>query len=845
MSDQRSSQRPLQGIRVVELSIAIAAPTCGKYLAHFGADVVKVESARNPDVIRLLARDTGSALGEFNAGKRSLGLDLKSEGGREAVRKLLANSDVFLTNYTAPAIAGLGLTYDEVREVRPDIVYAGLPGFGARRDAPYYDFVAWGPNQAPLVGLDALTGVPGGDPAGIATISYPDYSSGVHAVVAVLAELRRRARTGQGAYIDLSQMEATVSLLGPLVLAHDRTGVTPGPAGNRRPGLAPQGVYACRGDDRWVAVTVVDDERWEALCAVAGHPEWAGRAEWSGVEGRLAHHDEIDAAISAWTAGHSAVEVAAWLQEAGVAACPVLDNEALVVDEHLGDRRFWALAPHPRVGLDLFTGIPLHLSRADAALASSGPPFAEHTRAVLGEVCGYDAAAIDALVAAEAAFEPSVDPNEPSERPWKGWARVAMPWLGWTEATPAPTAPGPPAPSVAPGALVGEDAAAEEAAGSCAGLEVVALGGPEIGQAVRILVGSGARVTIVEPPGGGALRRAEAGDLPSGSTLPGLWHEAFAGGTSSEVLDLSDPTDAARFVELAAGADLVLEAAAPGLLSAMGIDHDVVRARNERLVWASITPFGRSGPRSHWQGSDLVAWAASGVLYTTGHPDTPPLVPGGSALLAGHMASLNALAGALVALAERDRTGQGQLVDVSMQEAVVAVACETGVPIYLADQQHRPRQGNRRPLLRPWGLYACKDGWVSIVILQPGHWDAIAAWMNERTGNDVALDPVFRDLMTRVETPELLDGWAEELTATYTKAELFAEGQARGVPVTPVTTVADLLADPHLAATGFWHTSASADGTQVRLPGPPWRIAGRPWTYGAAPPVGRAVEARS
>ncbi len=824
--------RPLAGVRVCELSIAIAAPTCGKYLAYFGADVVKVESEQNPDVLRLIGRDTGVALGEFNAGKRSVGLDLKTPGGVEAMRRILAASDVFLSNYTAPALRRLGLTYDEVSAVRPDIVYAALPGFGSDPTKPYYDYVAWGPNQAPLVGLEILTGVQGHDPSGIATISYPDYSSGVHAVVAVLAELRRRSVTGAGAFIDLSQMEATVSLLGPLVAAHQRTGVTPSAAGNRQPGVT-QGVYACAGDDRWVAIEVAGDEQWAALARVAGHPEWADDARVATAAARLDNADVVDGLLGGWTAGHTPAEVAAWLQAAGVAAAAVADNETLALDPQLRTRRFWAVAPHARVGSDVFTGVPIRLHDTPGRFPNAGPPFADATDHVLSSWAGMDAAAIDALVESGAAFRESVDPSEPTDRPWRPWIRALLPDLDWNVATLPPERP---APAARPSPDGGGDPAALDH--SLAGLRVVALGGPEIGQAVRIFAGLGAEVILVEPPGGGRLRTTPAGDAASGAVEAGLWHAAFGRGCSSMVADLGTPPGAGAFSEMVATADVVLEATPVGWLDERGLGADALRARHPGLVWVSVTPFGRDGPRKGWKGGDLVAWAGSGVLYTTGHPDTPPVVPGGPALLACHMSALNAAAGALLALAARERTGEGQLVDVSMQEAVVAVACETGVAPYLSDLLHRARQGNRRPLLRPWGLYACQDGWASIVILQPAHWDALAAWLHERCGNETAIEPIFREMLSRVQAPELMDMWADELAATYTKAELFEEGQRRGVPVTPVTTVADLLADRHLDATGFWVDVEDPELGRVRLPGPPWRLAGREWVAAPAPALG-------
>ena len=188
----------LDGLRVVELSIAIAAPSCGRMLAFHGADVIKLESRSNPDVVRLfgsawaigmdpgLYMDTSPYLPEMCANKRSVGLDLKHPAARDAAMALIARADVFLTNYSTPAVRALGFGPDDLAAVNPRLIHVALPGFGSDAELPYYEFLAWGPNQAPLVGLDELTGYPDQPPAGIATIAPPDYFAGLHA-------LRRRA----------------------------------------------------------------------------------------------------------------------------------------------------------------------------------------------------------------------------------------------------------------------------------------------------------------------------------------------------------------------------------------------------------------------------------------------------------------------------------------------------------------------------------------------------------------------------------------------------------------------------------------------------------------------------
>ena len=343
MADEQGSEtgrgaeaRPLAGVRVFEISIAVAAPCCGKVLAHHGAEVFKVEARSYPDVARAFGSawardpeladvfcDTGPYVPEMSAGKRSVGFELKLPGGLEAARRLLATCDVFLTNFAAPGIAELGLDYESVAQVRPDIIYAGMTGFGVDPEMPYYPFRAFGPNQAPLVGWDALTGFPHEEPAGIPSIAPPDYMGGLHTAVAILSALVERDQTGQGRFIDISQLETTVSFLGPYLVGQGMGVPEPFRNGNRVSWAAPAGIYPCAGDDRWVAVEVQSDEAWQSLVALA---------EWSGIDGhdgsgqaalstyphetlaeRIANHDAIDAELSAWTSRRSAQQAAAEL----------------------------------------------------------------------------------------------------------------------------------------------------------------------------------------------------------------------------------------------------------------------------------------------------------------------------------------------------------------------------------------------------------------------------------------------------------------------------------------------------------------------------------------------------
>lgn len=429
----------LDDLVVVELSIAIAAPSCCRSLAFHGATVLKIESPTNPDVARLFGsawaggvdpavyRDTSPYVPEMSANKRSVGLDLKHPDALAAALGLLATADVFVTNYSTPAVRALGLGYEEVAAVNPDIVYVALPGFGSDEAQPYYEFLAWGPNQAPLVGLDELTGHPDQEPAGIATIAPPDYFAGLHALAAVLTGLEHRDATGEGSFVDIAQFETTVSCLGPYLYDHALRGDTVGRDGNRLPWLAPQGCYPCVGTDSWVAVTVESDAQWFGLAnlLLAKHVGDARDERFVTAAGRRAHHDEIDEMITRFTSAHTNVEAAALLQAFGVPAYEVVDNTGVLHDPQVRARRWFQYLPSHRFpDGDAFSGHPIRLADTPGAWWRAGPSMGEDTVEQL-RATGLDEERIAALVAEGAAIEVA-EPDVTLRRPYTDYAGILL-----------------------------------------------------------------------------------------------------------------------------------------------------------------------------------------------------------------------------------------------------------------------------------------------------------------------------------------------------------------------------------------------------------------------------------
>ena len=379
--------------------------------------------------------------------------------------------------------------------------------------------------------------------------------------------------------------------------------------------------------------------------------------------------------------------------------------------------------------------------------------------------------------------------------------------------------------------IVEAPAPVEAATGPWSGVRVVELGGEVRGgtgglssaYATRMWAALGAEVIVAEPEHGHLLRH-----LPpfAPGTDESLWWAYFGQGKRSVIA----PPGSAELASLLATADVVIGDVDP-LAGAPNPAHD-------RQVVVAITPFGLTGPRAGWAGSELTAWASSGVAYTLGFPDRPPVCLATPVQFAAHTASLYAVNGAMLALRAARRTGQGQVVDISMQEVCLSLAPETGLSLFLDDGIHRTRPGNRRNVTRPWGLYPCADGYISYLVIQPAHWRAMAEWIAEATGIDGVLDEVFVDLHVRWEVSDFIDDCTEALTRERTKLDLFIEGQRRGIPTTPVNTVADLRADPHLASAGFWRTEDHPTLGRLSVPGAPFRVNHDWWHWTVAPTLG-------
>jgi len=399
---------PLSGVRVVDFTWLGAGPYTSRVLADHGAEVIKIESTKRLDRLRILPPfaegikgDSVNRSGYFadrNSDKLSTTFNLKHPVAVELVLRLIGQSDVVTSNFTPGTLTSLGLGYEAARAARPDVVFLEMGMQGAY--GPDSSLVGYGQTVSALTGLYHLSGLPGRMPTGTGT-NYPDHvAAPAHAAFGVLAALRHRDRTGQGQYIDLSQAESMIALLGPAILDYTVNGNIDGPRGNLAEYAAPQGVYRCHGDDRWLAVSAETDEQWLALLAELGAGHLGSDPRFNSVADRHAHHDLLDAELTRLTSTREPYDLMARLQKAGVPAGVVQTYQDLIDDDpQLRHRGHFARLEHPEMGLTAYNAPPFTLSALpEPAMRTAAPLLGQHTRQVCADLLGLDDEGIAELI---------------------------------------------------------------------------------------------------------------------------------------------------------------------------------------------------------------------------------------------------------------------------------------------------------------------------------------------------------------------------------------------------------------------------------------------------------------
>jgi crotonobetainyl-CoA:carnitine CoA-transferase CaiB-like acyl-CoA transferase len=388
----------LDGVRVVEFGVAAVVPELCGVLSELGADVIKIESMANPDVLRMGSgnRELINKSFTFNdecRGRRSVALDLTTERGRELAFALCASADVVAENQRGGALNHRGLGYDAVRAANPRVIYVSSQGYGS--DGPFGEMPAYGPLNSGFSGVHLLWNHPDAPyPCGT-SLNHPDHIAGKLLAVGVLAALRERQASGEGQRLELAQTEAAAYLIGEIYLDAARAGTDPRPLGNAHPSASPHGVYPAAGDDRWIAIAVMDDDAWDRFRKVAG---WDHDDALATAAGRVVARVELDARVASWTSTLDGADTAERLQAAGVSAMPVMGPLDHHADPHLLAREAIVQLHNPEIGDERHIGNPIRLSRLPQRRAERAPRLGEHTEEVLTSVLGLTPDEVAALV---------------------------------------------------------------------------------------------------------------------------------------------------------------------------------------------------------------------------------------------------------------------------------------------------------------------------------------------------------------------------------------------------------------------------------------------------------------
>lgn len=405
----------LAGLRVLDFCWIGAGALVTQTLALHGAEVIKIESRARPDNLRVAppvrpgtsGLDASGYFASRNASKKSFALNMSHPAAVSVARRLARASSVVTSNFRPGVMERWGLSYQELSAGQPDLIYLTMPMQGAT--GPHSRYAGFGSTIAALSGLVAPSGLPGRVPVGTGT-HYPDHVPNPgHALVALLAALVHRNRTGRGGRIELSQFESTTGLLGPAVLRYSVTGNQPSARGNRVPWAAPHGVYPCLGDDTWIAISAGTEAQWAALSGVLARSEPGGDGEpgedlaadprFAGLDSRREHEDALDGMVAARTARWDRWELMGRLQAAGVPASVVETTGDVFDDPVLAARRYWRVLEHPVMGPVRNASAPHLWNGQPVSPASPAPLLGQHTEEISRDLLGLPADEYRQLVA--------------------------------------------------------------------------------------------------------------------------------------------------------------------------------------------------------------------------------------------------------------------------------------------------------------------------------------------------------------------------------------------------------------------------------------------------------------
>ena len=771
------SQSALSEVTVLDLSDNVAGAYCGRLLAGFGADVIKVEPPRLGDSARTVGpfpkdvphpEKSGLFL-HLNAGKRSLALDWETQEGRETLKRLASKANVLIETRPPGFMASLGLGFDALEEVNPALVVASITPFG--QTGPYRNHKATDFGVFAMSGRMYVHGLPDRAPLPYAH-DVVWYQVGATAAAATLGALFVRSLQGVGQQVDVSALESLIGNVDSRCLFYEYTGVKT--SRERWPGGIPQGAYPCQ--DGYVVMGVGYDLYFRRLCDAMGRPDIAEDTRFAASEARSRNSEEFDALFIEWLMQHTKREIFALCQAHKVMCAPVLSFGELMEDPQLKARGYFTLTEHPEVDEMPELGAPVKMSETPWRGGRPAPLLGQHTEEILQDFLDIR----DRKVGGSRDRGGEVVSREVPP-PLDGFLIVDM-----TEVWAGPMT----------GSMLGD------------------LG------ATVIKLESFPRPSLTR------LKGQAVGYSGNDADAPRPWDRAALHNMANRnklgiTLNLKDPRGMALFEKLMGKADALITSFTAGTAARLGVDYASTVEMNPNIVMLGMSGWGEEGPYRGYAalGSALDGFTGHHAMrgYLDTDDSTTPLIQHTDAT-----ASVTAVFAILAALYYRERTGRGQWIDMSQVETFLH---HLGGPFmdFAMNGRNPQRWGSRHPRHAPYGCYRClgEDQWLVINVTSEEEWRAFCAV----TGNEEWLrDSRFADEEHRRSNADELDEAIEGWTRQRNKMRAMEILQAAGVPAQAVFDDVDLYRDPHLAARGFFQEMNHAVAGAHRYPGFLWNL---------------------
>jgi len=383
-----------KGLTILAFCWAVVGPLTMKFFADHGATVIRVETSKRPCTMRSSAPykdnipnyNKGGYFNYYNSNILSLGLNMQIPEAREIARRLAVECDVFMENYTPGVIEKWGLSYEELKEIRPDIIMLRQSGYGSW--GPYANLPAFGMVLVPIAGLPNYIGWPGKEPLPVGVSAYTDCISPRFATATLIAALSHREKTGKGQLLDLSQFEDAIYFITPGILDYTVNGREPERIGNSSPCSAPHGVYPCKGEDRWCTIAVSTEEEWINLCHEMGKSRLIEDPRFATLASRKQNEEELDKLVGEWTINQTPEAIMERLQAVGVPAGVVKNTADVFEDPQLNQRNIYWPMEHSEMGMFTHLGQSFQLSKTPAKPYSPSPLLGEHTEYICTEILG-------------------------------------------------------------------------------------------------------------------------------------------------------------------------------------------------------------------------------------------------------------------------------------------------------------------------------------------------------------------------------------------------------------------------------------------------------------------------